>query len=206
MYFLERIKNLLKEPLNKRLRISLNNIKKYDPKIFTNLLIYLSSPYPNELKNPKKFPHFVVFDVRELIIFEIEKKLQEKTKKLTLLLINAIHTKNNREAFEYINLLNYFEFCDEFGTTPLWVASCSGNVEILEKILKEGANVNPQHYLKTSNPFMVESPLKTCIYKRKYYNHQTDIEEVKKYDRVIELLIEGGANTDNDMDKLLMFL
>ena len=50
-------------------------------------------------------------------------------------------------------MIHYYELCDEFGTTPLWVASCCGNVEILEKLVARGANVNPQEYIKTKNPF-----------------------------------------------------
>ena len=193
--------NLLKDKYNRKLLKSLKNIKKYDPNVYKNVILYVYLP----TRNVQKCPIFTNFDVKENVIFKIEEILEKKTRKLTSLLLEALQSRNNPLANEYVDLLHYFEFCDEYGTTPLWVASCCGNVEILEKLIKKGANVNPQSYLKTSNPFLVDSPLRTTLYKRKYFNYQRDKEEVFNYNRIIELLVENGAYVDSDMEKFLIF-
>ena len=192
------ITNLLKEEHNKKLVKSLKNIKKYDPNAYRNSLNFLAI-------NTEKTPANIIFDIQEKIIFNIEKKLHDKTYKLTTLLIEAIQYRNTLLANEYLDKLHYYELCDEFGTTPLWVASCCGNVEILEKLVARGANVNPQEYIKTKNPFMVDSPLRTSMYKRKFYNYKKDKEEVFNYNRIIEILVQNGANVDSDMEKFLIF-
>ena len=52
---------------------------------------------------------------------------------------------------------------------------------------------------------MVESPLRTSMYKRKFYNYKKDKEEVFNYNRIIEILVQNGANVDSDMEKFLIF-